>query len=306
MAIKKKKVPLSYFQARPDSYFHLLTTDETDQVAFLDESERTRLIMLTSKKMLPALLQSITFELKRLDNSKEYDIKEDVKKIYDELKTLNSKQLSLNDFLINPKLNISELLNNSYSYFLIKSGGFDIMLLQQKIMTSFAAAIIKKYTPQRVKKKTNANLSQAETFLLRVAPKLSIFDGLSDEGILSVTSNVRFLRFDNEELIFAQGTYGEEIYYILSGAIQLLLNKGEDKIPLTKLKPGTILGELAPILKQNRSAYAYAFGETKLIGFHLKEEEGANEANQLVMCKNFVKILSNKLIESNKIIESKN
>lgn len=306
MAIKKKKVPLSYFQAKPDSYFHLLTTDEVDEIVLLDESERTRLVMLTSKKILPALLQSITFELKRLDNSKDYNIKEDVKKIYDELKTLNAMQLTLNDFLINPKLNVSELLNNSYSYFLIKSGGFNIMLVQQKIIMRFAASIIKKYTPQRAKKKTNANLSQAESYLLRVAPKLSIFDGLSDEGILSVTSNVRFLRYDNKELIFAQATYGEEIYYILSGAIQLLLKKGDDKIPLTKLKPGAILGELAPILKQNRSAYAYAFGETKLIGFHLKEEDADNETNQLVMCKNFIKILSKKLIESNKIIESKN
>jgi len=87
------------------------------------------------------LMQSIMFELKRLDNSNNYNIEQDVKKIYDELKSLNSKQLTLNDFLINPKLNIAELLNNSYSYFLIKSGGFDILLIQQKVINSFASSL---------------------------------------------------------------------------------------------------------------------------------------------------------------------
>jgi len=300
MSISKKTVPLDYFQSRPDSYFHFLTSDGVDQIALVDESDRTRLTVITSKKLVPMLLQSIMFELKRLDNSKSYNITEDIKRIYDDLKTLNSKQLSHKDFLINPKLNLSELLNNSYDYFLIKSSSIDILLIQQKVINSFAASIIKKYTPDHIEKKTyKGSLSQAQVYLLRVAPKLSIFKNLNDDAIISLTSDVKFLRFENEELIFSQGTYGEEIFYILAGSIQLILEKDDKEIPLLRLKPGQILGELAPILKQNRSASAYAINETKLIGFHLNNEGEKNDSNKLIMCNNFIKILSDKLIASN-------
>jgi len=307
MSISKKKVPLHHFYSKPESYIQLIITQEIEDISLVDETDHPKLLILKSKNLLSNLYKSILYELKKIDNSKEYPIENDIKKITQDLSSRDSKKIPVSEFLKNVKVHVSELLNNNYSYYSIALSNETILIIQQKLISSYASMVIKKYAPANSLKKSNTNLSQAQTSLLRVANKLSMFQHMSDTSIIAVTSDVRFLGFEDAEMIFAQDTYGEEIYYVLSGAIQLVLTQGDTKIPLTKLRPGEVLGELAPILKQNRSAAAYALGETKLIGFRLKEEDDAAAENFLPLYKNFIKILSSKLLKSNsdRIVDSK-
>jgi len=307
----KKKVPLAHFFLKPIPYIQLLNDDEAQQISLVDDQEKAKLLIVSLNDFLPVLKKSVLFELKKHDNKKEYKIDDDLKKVFTDLQSKNSQKFALNDFILNTKFNCSELLNNNYAFHVISNASKKYILVQQNIIKQYATVIINKYSKNSKKEvatKGNSSLSQAQDSLLKIARKLSMFKGMNEAEIIEVTTNVRFIHYNPKELIFEQNTYGQEIYYVLSGAINIVLMDAERKIiPLATLPFGNVIGELAPILKQNRSASAYAHHDTRLLGFHINFKAEENHPRTfLTLFKNFTKILSDKLLESNEKLKDKN
>ena len=68
-------------------------------------------------------------------------------------------------------------------------------------------------------------------------------------------------RFDPGEIIFKEGERSFEMYIILSGKVRILKDRGEKKILLAELADGAIIGEMALISGEPRSASAIAVNE---------------------------------------------
>ena len=72
----------------------------------------------------------------------------------------------------------------------------------------------------------------------------------------------RYMEGDN---IFSENDSGDEMYYILSGQVNIFLKIGDNKEDLVLLEPGSFFGELALFNRSQRNAYAEASKDTELL-----------------------------------------
>jgi membrane protein len=87
------------------------------------------------------------------------------------------------------------------------------------------------------------------------------------ERVIFASPAGRLLRYRRElktgEIIFTRGEDSREVYYILSGEVEILL--GEDGVNV--LNPGTFFGETAFLLSERRSATARALRDSAIFVF---------------------------------------
>jgi len=69
-------------------------------------------------------------------------------------------------------------------------------------------------------------------------------------------------KYKDGEIIFKEGSSGDWIYVIESGAVEISKKIGGEKVVMVVLKPGEIIGELGFITKTPRTATATAIGNT--------------------------------------------
>ena len=69
-------------------------------------------------------------------------------------------------------------------------------------------------------------------------------------------------KYKDGEIIFKEGSSGDWIYVIESGAVEISKKIGREKVVMVVLKPGEIIGELGFITKTPRTATATAIGDT--------------------------------------------
>jgi signal transduction histidine kinase len=92
-----------------------------------------------------------------------------------------------------------------------------------------------------------------------------LFSGLSPEEFARVRNIAREITFAPNQQIFKEGDPGNGIYLVKSGLIQIsaLVNSGE-RVVLTRLGPGDLLGEMAVLDQNPRSATAVAEEQTEV------------------------------------------
>lgn len=148
-------------------------------------------------------------------------------------------------------------------------------------------------------------LSEAEQSLLKVRERFDFFKNMEDRDVLAVTKDVSFLKLSKNEILFEQGSEGEDVFFIIKGFILISIEGKEgERVDLARLGQESIFGEMAPITKEKRSARATALMDgTTLLSFKINEEkDGTNPTSFLILYKNFTHILAKKLINANRII----
>jgi len=70
--------------------------------------------------------------------------------------------------------------------------------------------------------------------------------------------------YQNGEIIFEEGSYGDQIYVILSGAVEISKIGRQKKFIVNTLKPGEVFGELGFFGGFQRTATATAVGKTTI------------------------------------------
>ena len=78
----------------------------------------------------------------------------------------------------------------------------------------------------------------------------SLFGAVNEEAIRYITSFVKTVEFDADEVIFKSGDRGDEICFILEGEVKIVL----DNVELACLKEGQQFGEMHLIDVMPRSA----------------------------------------------------
>jgi len=101
--------------------------------------------------------------------------------------------------------------------------------------------------------------SDLETALL--LHRIPLFADLHPEALLPLARLSSYLALAPNELLFAQGSFGDALFIIVHGALRIERN-GE---PLARLGQGEAVGELAVLDWQPRSADAIADVPTTLL-----------------------------------------
>jgi|GEM_PF-4013561 len=143
--------------------------------------------------------------------------------------------------------------------------------------------------------------SKSQKTLLKVAHKIPIFNNLDTQEIISVTQHVKFLRFEKDEVLMHYHQSGHEVYFVLEGIFSVQVPDEESLREVAQIAKGTVLGEIAPVVKQNRSATVSAITEGAVVlSFTINFESQDVECETYKKInQNFVNILAQKLIQSN-------
>jgi len=70
--------------------------------------------------------------------------------------------------------------------------------------------------------------------------------------------------YEEGQVIFEEGSFGDWIYVVEEGSVELSKKVGGKKIVLEVIQPGEIFGEISLLSKSERTATAIAVGETEI------------------------------------------
>ena len=94
---------------------------------------------------------------------------------------------------------------------------------------------------------------------------LSIFAGMEDDEINEIlcTCNTRELK--EKDILFHQGDRGDKMYILLNGEVEVLLYSNGELTRITTLGEGSVIGELAVLTSENRTATIRATKDSSLL-----------------------------------------
>jgi CRP/FNR family cyclic AMP-dependent transcriptional regulator len=98
---------------------------------------------------------------------------------------------------------------------------------------------------------------------IRLLQETPIFEGIPRRVIAQLVDSMHRRVYRDQEAVFRKGDQGLGMYLVLSGQVSVSMNSTE----LARLLPGDFFGEVALFGEQQRTADAYAHGDTELIGF---------------------------------------
>ncbi len=116
--------------------------------------------------------------------------------------------------------------------------------------------------------------------------KVKLFELLDDEELAELAAAIDLEKFESEQVLFNAGDFGESLFIVRSGEIELFIkdNSGQ-KIVLKVAAEGDIFGEISMLDNRPRSATAVALTDTEvyvldrddlLLLFQKKPDAGLN------------------------------
>ncbi len=120
------------------------------------------------------------------------------------------------------------------------------------------------------------SLTNAQNALLTKKSDIPFFADLSNDEVLTVATDVNFLRLDKNAMIFEQGDTSMAIYYVVRGSVEILIDRIDEEsgetahIPVASLPRRSFFGEMAFITGEPRSARAVAAeDDTAVLTFNI-------------------------------------
>ena len=101
--------------------------------------------------------------------------------------------------------------------------------------------------------------------ILPILKNVTIFSGFSDEEIVRICESCVIMEAKVGELIMEENSVAKEIFVILKGRANVVLNLKEDPLELMEFGPGSCIGEASVIGIQNHSASAVAIEDAMLL-----------------------------------------
>ena len=102
--------------------------------------------------------------------------------------------------------------------------------------------------------------------------RFDFFKNLPDEAIYDLVDKVEHISLKKDDVLFKKGDSGDSLYILQEGWVKLVIeDKDGSEIVINQVGPGNVIGEMALIEDQPRSAGVVALNEAKLL--KLTEEE---------------------------------
>lgn len=103
--------------------------------------------------------------------------------------------------------------------------------------------------------------------MIEIIKQIPFFSGLSEEDLQAIGQKVQLQYFGPDQVIFEEGDYGEEMYIIKRGKVQVL----RDFAVLAELEDHAFFGEMALVSEEPRNASVRALTEVEALV--LKKED---------------------------------
>lgn len=97
--------------------------------------------------------------------------------------------------------------------------------------------------------------------MIEILKQIPFFAQLSDEDLEAIGQKVEMQYFGPEQVIFEEGDYGEEMYIIKRGKVQVL----RDYSILAELSDNAFFGEMALVSEEPRNATIKAMSEVEAL-----------------------------------------
>jgi CRP/FNR family transcriptional regulator, cyclic AMP receptor protein len=94
---------------------------------------------------------------------------------------------------------------------------------------------------------------------------ISIFKGMSDEEVHNVIKDINFLTFDRGEYIIKSGETGKDVYLLIKGQCNVIVNNKSVAV----IHEQQTFGEISLITNQQRDASIVASTQCTVISFNL-------------------------------------
>ena len=150
--------------------------------------------------------------------------------------------------------------------------------------------------------------------LIDIKESIPFFKPLSGDEIRTIITDIRFVKYREEEVIIEQESQGEEIYIILSGSCTVFYRMVESKevkrkvtfLPVAKLGRKDVFGEISTVAEMPRTARVIADSDTTSL-LAIKIDMHSEEHNDIMVkvYRSFLKEVSKKILEANKRLHDK-
>lgn len=155
-------------------------------------------------------------------------------------------------------------------------------------------------------KKTQVEKLQMETGnlpvplkkLLQIKSRISIFNNIPEKSLINIISDVGFEKFQKDEVIVEQGSTCSDMFFILMGECQIVVNGNT----VGYLKGGHVFGEIAAVFQTPRTASVISSkNNTTTLSFKLNHEASKKHPFAFMeLYKNVAKELTAKLEAKNR------
>ena len=126
--------------------------------------------------------------------------------------------------------------------------------------------------------------------------KIPAMEAFSDEDLQEFLRFSEVRTYQENELIIAENTRDDRVFYLVSGKAKVVKN-GRELIILRRT--GDVFGEIGVVSGVARSASVYAAGRTTCVAIRLSQIENLDERNRLtfkyILFRGFAEILANRL-----------
>ena len=97
--------------------------------------------------------------------------------------------------------------------------------------------------------------------MIEILKRIPFFSQLTDEDLEAIGQKVQMQYFGPEQVIFEQGDYGEEMYIIKRGKVEVL----RDYSVIAELSDHAFFGEMALVSEEPRNASIKAVSEVEAL-----------------------------------------
>lgn len=97
---------------------------------------------------------------------------------------------------------------------------------------------------------THQETLTATSKLISLSKRISIFRNIPETILIKILKNIKIIKYKKDEIIIKENEIDDTIHYILLGEVNVLKNS----TIITKLQNNTIIGEMAGLLNQKRTA----------------------------------------------------
>ncbi len=128
-----------------------------------------------------------------------------------------------------------------------------------------------------------------------------ILEGIGEKGIDDISSIASFLHLKKGDILFKEGSQGEDLYIIVEGKAEVL--KGKENVKIAELAKGAIVGEISFLLKSGRTATLIAKTDCiffRIDGKLLEEKISQGERPYVEFLFSLSRILAERLNKMNK------
>lgn len=134
--------------------------------------------------------------------------------------------------------------------------------------------------------------------------KTALFGGLGDNDRAAIAQRMRKMSFDPDQMIFARGDPGRDLYLVLEGRIRLSILSGDGReLSFAHAGPGSVFGEIATLDGGERTAGATAISRVTAMTLPQKALQELIEANPKIAMA-AVRFLCQRLRETDQRLEA--